>query len=169
MPGKFYDDILRSADDRMDFDYLNLPNAWKSRVWTLKAQPKKTIKTQFQQVEETNYDDNHEASIKNKTKSKLEVNHGDCTTTWGFENEKFSFAASGVAHEQDGYKMDLKSKAEYKPKKAEWKAEGELDLRTPDIGGGITAWSRVSFPSFFPKISNLLISPYLIVCFVGYR
>ena len=119
-------------------------------------------------MEETNYDDNHVASIKNKTKSKLEVNHGDCTTTWGFENEKFSFAASGVAHEQDGYKMDLKSKAEYKPKKAEWKAEGEVDFRTPDLGGGMNSWTRVSLLLLFPKISlsklYLLISPsYLIV------
>ena len=164
MPGKFYDDILRSADDRMDFDYLQIPSAWKSKLFTLKAQPKKSVKTQFQWVDETNYDDNHVASIKNKTKAKLEVNHGDCTTTWGFENEKFSFGASGVAHEKDGYKMDLKSKAEYKPKKEEWKAEGELDLVTPDLGGGMTSWAKVSF-SFNPfylfifrKICAILIS-----------
>lgn len=144
MPGKFYDDILRSADDRMDFDYLNLPNAWKSKVWTFKAQPNKNVKAQFSQVEETNYSDDHVASIKNKTKSKLEVNHGDCTTTWGFENEKFAFGARGNALNQDGHNIDVASKAEWKPKKGEWKGEGQVDIVTPDLGGGVTSFLRVS-------------------------
>ena len=42
-----------------------------------------------------------------KTSSKLKIKHGDCTTSWGYTNEKFSMSAVGKLLDSDGYKSDL--------------------------------------------------------------
>ena len=70
-----------------------------------------------------------------KTSSKLKINHGQCTTTWSFTNDKFSGNGNGVLYDADGYKSTLSGSLENKPAKGEWKAVGEATLKTPDLGG----------------------------------
>ena len=69
-----------------------------------------------------------------KTTSKLRLNHGDCTTTWTFSNEKFAMNGVGKLLTGD-YKSDLSGTAEYKYLKAAWKLSGLATLVTPDLGG----------------------------------
>lgn len=70
-----------------------------------------------------------------KTTTKLKVDHGDCKTETAFSNEKFSLKADAVLLSKDGYKSTLLTTLEAKYLKETWKASGVLSLVTPDLGG----------------------------------
>jgi hypothetical protein len=75
------------------------------------------------------------SKVNEKTASKLKINHGACTTTFGFANDKMSFDAKGEAFNQDGWKSDIGAAAEVKQANKEWKVTGTMDFKSPDIGG----------------------------------
>ncbi len=70
-----------------------------------------------------------------KTSSKLKINHGDCTTTYGFANDKMSFNGKGMAVDDDSFKVDITGAGEIKQAKSEWKLTGTLDVKAKDLGG----------------------------------
>ena len=70
-----------------------------------------------------------------KTASKLKINHGDCTTTYAFANDKMSIDAKGKAVDDDGWRVDIGGNYEVKQAKGEWKASGSLDIKASDLGG----------------------------------
>jgi hypothetical protein len=69
-----------------------------------------------------------------KTSSSLKINHGDCTTSYGFANDKLSFAGKGRAYSEDGWKIDLTGAAEIKQAKNEWKLTKTVDV-SGEVGG----------------------------------
>lgn len=86
-----------------------------------------------------------------KSSSKLKLNHGDCTTTWGFASDKFSLNANAKLYEADGYKSTVTAGCEAKPAKPEYKGTGEVTLSTPDLGGAKFGLN-VSITAFVAKI-----------------
>jgi len=56
------------------------------------------------------------------------MNHGDCTTSYTFANDKMAFDAKGKAYYEDGWKSDIAFAAETKQAKSEWKTTGSLDV-----------------------------------------
>ena len=70
-----------------------------------------------------------------KTASKLKINHGDCTTTYGFANDKMSFDAKAMPFNEDGLRVDINTNAEIKQAKSEWKLSGSVDVKHNDLGG----------------------------------
>ena len=92
--------------------------------------------------------------ITEKTASKLKINHGDTTTTFGFANDKMSFDAKGKAFDQDGWKSNISGAGEVKQAKKEWKVSGTVDFTSPDIGGAKLA-GTVSYSSLTEKLLSL--------------
>ena len=76
-----------------------------------------------------------------KTASKLKINHGDCTTTWGFANDKMSMDARGKAYDDDGWKAHIGFAGEVKQAKKEWKGTGSFEVSSPDLGGAKVAFN----------------------------
>jgi hypothetical protein len=85
-------------------------------------------------------DDGSRSTVE-KTASKLKINHGDCTTTFGFANDKLSFDAKGKAYNEDGWTSNLGFAAETKQAKKEWKATASLEAKTPDMSGAKAAFN----------------------------
>jgi hypothetical protein len=79
-------------------------------------------------------DDGTRTSVE-KTASKLKINHGDCTTSYGFANDKMSFDAKGKAYNEDGWISNIGFAAETKQAKSEWKASGSVEVKSPDLSG----------------------------------
>jgi hypothetical protein len=132
-----FDDMLRGANDRMDFDpYLCPVDPQRDWCLTFKAQPKKTVGMEFQKLWQTAWKDGEIDPSKpaEKTTSKLKLNHGDCNTTWTFSNEKFAMQGVGKLLTGD-YKVNLSGTAEAKYLKSAWKLVGLATLSTPDLGG----------------------------------
>ena len=92
--------------------------------------------------------------ITEKTASKLKINHGDTTTTFGFANDKMSFDAKGKAFDQDGWKFNISGAGEVKQAKKEWKVTGTVDFVSPDLGGAKLA-GTVSYSSLTEKLLSL--------------
>ena len=89
-----------------------------------------------------------------KTSSKLKINHGDCTTTYGYANDKFSFNGKGMAVNDDSFRVDITGGAESKPAKSEWKVTGTLDVKAKDLGGA-KATVNVSLISLLKVVASL--------------
>ena len=70
-----------------------------------------------------------------KTVSTLKHNHGDCTTKMTFANDKMAFEGKGKLVDDDGWKVDITGAGETKQAKKEWKLTGNLDVKSPDMGG----------------------------------
>lgn len=70
-----------------------------------------------------------------KTSSEMKWNHGKCTTTYTFSNEKLAFKAKGKAVDQDGWRVDLTLGGEFKPEKEDWKSSAVLNVSAKDLGG----------------------------------
>ena len=81
-----------------------------------------------------------------KTSSKLKINHGDCTSTYTFANDKMAFDAKGKVTDDSDWKVDLSGNGEIKQAKSEWKIGGALDIVAKDLGGAKLAMN-VSTPS----------------------
>merc|ERR1712156_1351076 len=67
--------------------------------------------------------------------SKLKINHGDCTTTYTFANDKMAFEGKGTAVNDNDWKVDIYAGGEVKQVKEEWKISGGIDAAGKDLGG----------------------------------
>lgn len=74
-----------------------------------------------------------------KTSSKLKINHGDCTTTYTFANDKQAWDAKGKAVDDNGLRVDISGNGEIKQAKGEWKLGAGLDVKHNDCGGAKVA------------------------------
>lgn len=75
-----------------------------------------------------------------KTSTEMKWSHGDCTTTYTFNNEKLAFKGKGKAVDQDGWRVDVTLSGEYKPEKDDWKGSGILNVSAKDLGGAKLAF-----------------------------
>ena len=94
-----------------------------------------------------------------KTSSKLKINHGDCTTTYTFANDKMAFEGKGKALDDDGWRVDLTGSGEVKQAKSEWKVGGALDVRGSDLGGAKLA---MNVSCAYPETQIFSIFAYLL-------
>ena len=78
--------------------------------------------------------ENDVAGTSDSTTSKLSINHGDCTTDFGFESEKVSFSGKGKAYDADGWKVYISCAAEANQSAGTWKGTGTADI-SGDLGG----------------------------------
>merc|ERR1712156_760138 len=83
-------------------------------------------------------------------------NHGDCTTTYGYANDKFSFNGKGMAVNDDSFRVDITGGAESKPAKSEWKVTGTLDVKAKDLGG---AKAVVNADVEYNQKSEIMVKP----------
>ena len=86
-------------------------------------------------VEQTSDKKTKEEGSATKTSSKLKINHGDCTTTYTFANDKMAFDGRGIAVNDNDWKVDLYAGGEVKQVKEEWKITGGIDAAGKDLGG----------------------------------
>ena len=87
-----------------------------------------------------------------KTQSKLKINHGDCTTTYTFSNEKMAFEGKGKAVNDDDWKVDLTMSGEAKQAESKWKIAGAVDVKGSDLGGAKLAMNVSS--AHLEKLEN---------------
>ena len=109
---------------------------------------------EFERVWQTAWKDDaiDETKPKEKTTSKLKLDHGDCKTSWTYSNEKFAMSGDGKLLTGD-YKSNLTGGAEYKFLKDEWKLTGLLTLATPDFSGAkINTSVSIEIKSYLPDI-----------------
>lgn len=91
---------------------------------------------------------NDVAGTKDTTTSKLVINHGDCTTTYGFDSDKMSFSGKGKAYDADGWKVDTTGAFETNQEENTWKASFTSDI-SGDLGGAkmgmnVSTWQTAS-------------------------
>ena len=86
-------------------------------------------------VEQTSDKKTGEVGSATKTSSKLKINHGDCTTTYTFANDKMAFDGRGIAVNDNDWKVDIYAGGEVKQVKEEWKITGGIDAAGKDLGG----------------------------------
>lgn len=137
----FFNDLLRGVNSRIGYnaeDPERVDNNVNMKL-SFSAKPKKHIGLDMSRTQEAKVADDGSSSVVEKTASKLKINHGDCTTTWGFANDKMSFDAKGKAYNEDGWSTDIGFAAEVKQAKSEWKGTGTLDAKSPDMGGARAA------------------------------
>lgn len=90
-----------------------------------------------------------------KTSTKLKINHGDCTTTYSFANDKMGFDAKGKAVNDDGMKVDIGGAGEVKQAKGEWKTTGSIDIKAKDVGGANVAINvSLNFDTYLSQIKS---------------
>jgi len=133
-------DLLRGVNDRLGFT-ADDPDRVDNNVnmkYSLSAKPKKTVDLSMEKKVECKVGDGTTEEI-TKTSSKLKINHGDCTTTYGFANDKMSFNGKGKAVDDDSFRVDITGGAEVKQAKSEWKITGTLDVKAKDLGGAKAA------------------------------
>ena len=120
-----FDPELKPVDPVVDYSF------------GFRANPSKTVGMTFDKLWQTAWKDGELDASKprEKTTTKLKVDHGDCKTETAFSNEKFSLKADAVLLSKDGYKSTLLTTLEAKYLKETWKASGVLSLVTPDLGG----------------------------------
>ena len=74
-----------------------------------------------------------------KTNTKLKHNHGDCTTTMTFANDKMAMEAKAKLVNDDDWKIDLTCAGEIKQASKAYKFTGKLDILSGDMGGAKAA------------------------------
>lgn len=77
--------------------------------------------------------------LTDKSVRKLKINHGDCTTSYTFANDKMAFEANANVLKEKEYTVDVTAAAEMKQKKGEWKLTGKLATKANDLGGAKAA------------------------------
>lgn len=120
-----FDPELKPVDPRVDYSF------------GFRANPSKTVGMTYDKLWQTAWKDGELDASKprEKTTTKLKVDHGDCKTETAFSSEKFSLKADAVLLSKDGYKSTLQTTLEAKYLKEAWKASGVFSLVTPDLGG----------------------------------
>jgi hypothetical protein len=78
------------------------------------AKPRKHIDLNLERKTEQKVADDGSTSEIEKTTSKLKINHGDCTTTYTFANDKMAFEGKGKALDDDGWRVDITGSGEVK-------------------------------------------------------
>lgn len=111
---------------------------------TFAAKPKKSVDVNLNLKRESKQEEataGGEVTTKltDKTVRKLKINHGDCTSTYTFANDKMAFEATGKAVTEGDFTMDITGGAEMKQKKGEWKVFGKLAAKAKDLGGAKAA------------------------------
>lgn len=111
-----YADLLRNVNDRIGYNAEDPDRADNNVDWKLSfsAKPKKTIDLNMEKKVECKVADDGSRSEVEKTASKLKINHGDCTTTYAFANDKMSVDAKGKAVDDDGWRVDIGGNLELK-------------------------------------------------------
>ena len=100
--------------------------------------------------------ENDAASSVEKTSSKLTINHGDCTTSYGFDNDKMTFSGKGKAYDADGWKVDITGGAEVNQVEGTWKITKTTDI-SGDLGSGAKAGINVSYSLLTLVTARLLV------------
>lgn len=137
----FFSDLLSGVNKRVDYN-ADDPDRDETPVnmkWSFSAKPKKNIGLDMSKTVECKMNEDGTRTESEKTASKMKWNHGDCTTTYGFTNDKLSFDAKGVAYNEDGMKSNVGLAAENKAAKSEWKITGNFDFKASDLGGAKAA------------------------------
>lgn len=121
MPGRFFNDLLETAEKTMGFDpYGESDPSDPVRAWSLKfkAEPKQGVEMEGQK--EWLSDD----TVETKTSVKIE----DCCGTevqFGFSDSKLSFEAEKNICEGD-WKAELEVEGEMQPAKSSWTLEPKI-------------------------------------------
>jgi len=136
-----YYDLLRSVNERLGFNAEDPDRADDNCNWKLSfsAKPKKHIDLTMSKQQDQKVSDDGVVSEVEKTSSKLKINHGDCTTTYSFANDKMGFDAKGKAVDDDGMKVSIGGAGEVKQAKSEWKGTASMDINAKDVGGANVA------------------------------
>jgi len=100
--------------------------------------------------------DDKGTSSAEKTNTKLKINHGDCSTTYTFANDKLAFEGKGKAVDQDGWRVDLTGAGEYKPEKDDWKVSATLNVNGKDLGGAKLAFEVSSLADRRRHLTRIL-------------
>lgn len=135
-----FSDLLKGVTGRLGFNHEDPERSDNNVDWKLSfsAKPKKNIDLNMEKKVE-NVSKDGVSSQNEKTASKLKINHGGCTTTYGFANDKMSFEACGQAYDADGWKVKIGNASEVKQAKNEWKSTGNLNIKGDDLGGAKVA------------------------------
>eukprot|EP00354_Favella_ehrenbergii_P010587 CAMPEP_0170460906 /NCGR_PEP_ID=MMETSP0123-20130129/7047_1 /TAXON_ID=182087 /ORGANISM="Favella ehrenbergii, Strain Fehren 1" /LENGTH=238 /DNA_ID=CAMNT_0010725865 /DNA_START=40 /DNA_END=756 /DNA_ORIENTATION=+ len=130
-------DLLRGVNSRIGFNAED-PDRSDNNVdqkLSFSAKPKKNINLDMERKVEQTIGDDFTTGQAEKTVSKLKINHGDCTTTYTFANDKMAFDAKGKAVDDDGWRVDIGAAGEVKQADKKWKVTGSLDIKGSDLGG----------------------------------
>ena len=80
-----------------------------------------------------------------KTVAKAKADHGECSQSVTFANDKQATDVTGTLYDEDGVKARVGLAGEIKQAKSEWKVTGTLDVKANDLGGAKAALA-VSIP-----------------------
>jgi hypothetical protein len=75
------------------------------------------------------------ASVTEKSKIVVKLDHGDCKTDWTLANDKTAIGAMGTLVNDNDYTVKLGGTFENKAAKDEWKVVGKLEAAAADVGG----------------------------------
>jgi len=130
-------DLLRGVNSRIGFNADDPDRADNDVDLKLgfSAKPKAHINLDMEKKTERAIGSDDSTSQVEKTSSKLKINHGDCTTTYTFANDKMAFDAKGKAVDDASWRVDIGMAAEAKQAESKWKVTGNLDVKGKDLGG----------------------------------
>ena len=113
-----FSDLLRGVDRRVGYHASDPDRVDNNVDWSIfiTASPKKTVDLTFGKKVESEYSQGKERKV-DKMASKLSIDHGDCTTSYGFTNDKLSCSGKGKVIDDDNNRVDIAGAAWSKPAK----------------------------------------------------
>jgi len=153
-----FGDLLRNVNDRLGYNAEDPDRVDNNVNWKLSfsARPKRNVDLNMEKKVECVVAEDGARSESEKTSSKLKINHGDCTTSYTFANDKMAIEGKGKAVDDDGWRVDLTGAVEVKQAKAEWKVSGAMDIKAADLGGAKLA---MNIPAEYNQKQAVTVKP----------